>query len=377
MWIISSDHDACEDGYMARYLIAGLVVVIDVAVYVGGHPSWRDASLYALAVVAVVLLWQRSALAAFVAALVLTSFTEAGYVLLIWAAYQAGRAAVSRSGTVIAVGAAIGALGGQLAFQSPRGMPFTAAVFLVFVALPLLAGRYLAQHERLVSTLERLAEQERLRERLRIARDMHDSLGRRLSLVSVQAAALEVSELSPSQRETVGRLAQAARDAMDELHDLVGTMRAPDSAPIADLIEAFRAAGVTVDVTVRGIEGSLPEAAYRVAEEGLTNAAKHAPGQPVTVELTWEPDALLVTVANPVVHAGGINPGYGLSGLDERVRQAGGFVDYRMTGTEFRLTAMFPAAPEPGRVRTAVLGFATATLMFVLLPATMLVGVAP
>lgn len=118
-----------------------------------------------------------------------------------------------------------------------------------------------------------------------------------------------------------------------------------------------------------------------MAREGLTNAARHAPGQPVTVSLDWEPGTLLLTVSNqlpPGARAGG--PGLGLAGLGERVRLAGGLLDHAASAGRFRLFAMLPAAgPEPGPagqpVRRALLGRAVGVLMFVVLPTALLLGV--
>jgi hypothetical protein len=183
---------------------------------------------------------------------------------------------------------------------------------------------------------------------------------------------------------------------------------------------------VPVTLRRRGEPRDLPaaadQAAYRMVEEGLTNAAKHAPGRPVTVSAEWEPDALLLTVTNPVPYGpeaettaehGPTGPhgpkaetaaapgpvaatttehrptglaaptaGYGLTGLGERVRLAGGLLDRGPSGGTFRLFAMLPAAepeddepPAIGRARTVWLGVATAVLMFGLVPASMLAGV--
>ncbi len=383
-----------------RLLLAAAVVVTDTALLAARLPLWA-LPVYAAAVALVCALSRRSALACFLAALVLASVSGASYALLIWASYQAGRS--SRPGTL--AGAAVGSLAARLALHPAHVTPLLFS-YVVFVALPLLSGRYVAQHERLVSALDRhnrrlrrerelLAERERLRERLRIARDMHDSLGHRLGLVSIQAAALEVSETPV--REDVVRLARSARGAMDELYELVGTLRGaeetdgPGVAAIAGLVEEFRAAGVPVTSRRRGEEGELSaaagEAAYRAVQEGLTNAAKHAPGVPVTVSVEWEPDALIVTVTNPLPGEAAPDPvvvptaGLGLAGLGERVRLAGGLLDRGPSGGEFRLFAMLPFAepeePEPqpiGRARSVWLGVATAVLMFGLLPASMLAG---
>jgi signal transduction histidine kinase len=443
---------------MGRYLIPAGVVLADTAVLVAGHrgglPLWVVA-VFALAVVLVIALRSRAPVAALVAALVLASVSGGAYVLLLWAAYRAGRDIASRPGLAMAAGAALGCLGAQLAVRpaDTRSVLGLVCTYAVFVALPLLAGRYQVQQQRLVAALnqhnrqlrwkrEALADQERLNERLRIARDMHDSLGRRLSLVSIQAAALEVSALPPPQRHAVGQLAAAARRAADELYEVIGVLRnedirsgqPPGPQAIGKLVEEFRAAGVQVTLRRHGESRSLSaaaaQAAYRVVEEGLTNAAKHARDQPVTVSVEWEPGTLLLTVINAVPgHQGtestqaarGAGARQGLCGLSERIGSAGGFFDHGLSGRQFRLVAMLPAAgldpadpdpngpdsagpdpsgpdpsgPDPsgpgptaareaagddalppaGPVRTAALGIGTAALMFMILPATMLLGV--
>jgi signal transduction histidine kinase len=326
--------------------------------------------------------------------------TIAAYALTVWTAYLAGLTLPTRTDFAVVVGTALVGDGLQVVV-TPNGMPQQVTSLVVFVVLPLLVGRYLAQHRRLLRTLDAhnrqlrteqalLAEREQLRERLRIARDMHDSLGRRLSLVSVQAAALEVADLPAARKDAVTALAGSARDAVTELYLLIGSLRgsvddAPDADRIPALVDEFRTAGL--DVTVSGGAGPLPpevsRAAYRVVEEGLANAAKHATGQPVAIQLTRETDALVMTVTNPVAEdTTPVGGGYGLTGLAERAGAAGGFVDHRVTGGEFRLVAMLPTKsgdlpPEPGigRTRVALLGVATAVLLFVLLPAGLVVGV--
>lgn len=323
--------------------------------------------------------------------------TLLGYALLAWTAYLTGLTLPRRTDVAVVAGAALAAAALQV---TAHGVPQHVSGFVVFTVLPLLVGRYLAQHRRLVRTLDAhnrqlrteralVAEKEQLAERLRIAREMHDSLGRRLSLVSVQAAALQVTGLPTAQREAVGALAGSARDAVTELYQLIGSLRGtaedtPGADRIAALVGEFRAAGVPVTVT--GAAGELPpavsRAAYRVVEEGLTNAAKHAPGHPVAIHLTRETGTLLVTVTNPVTADPGHGGGYGLTGLAERAGAAGGFVDHRVTDGEFRLVAMLPttspdlpAEPRLTRTRVALLSAATAALLLVLLPVSVVVGV--
>ncbi|GIH02599.1 hypothetical protein Rhe02_06660 [Rhizocola hellebori] len=367
-------------------------------------------ALYGLAVTLVVLLRHRWTSAAFVAALVLMSVAGPGYVLLLWISWQAGRSIVSRIQVVAVVGAIVGAAAGQVVMLTarPQSISLLLFVFLVFVVLPVIAGRYVAQHQRLLESLAEnnrqlkqsqqiLAEQERLRERLRIARDMHDSLGHRLSLVSVQAAALEVADLPPQQRAAIVQLAGSARSAMDELYELIGALRTDGvattspsrgTAAIPSLVAQVRASGLAVSLHQRGEARPMlaggEESAYRVVEEGLTNATKHAPGQPVSVEVAWEPDALLVTVANPSPPGGPgeATAGHGLLGLGERVALAGGFLDHRLQDNRFRLVAMLPVASRPageepraGRGRLVTVGVVVALLMFGLLQVGLVVGV--
>lgn len=367
--------------------------------YPGALPAWAAALPLAVALAAVLWLSWRRALTAFPAAVALFAVAPGAYLTLLWTAYRAGRSMTSRA--AVAVTAAV-ACGGLAAHLLPRADGAGAVAprvtsYLVFVALPLLLGRYVAQHERLVAALEGLAERERLRERLRIARDVHDALGQRLGLVSVQAAALEVAEdLPPERRAEVRRLARSARAAMAEAYELIGALRGdPDAAEAApidvdELVAEFRAAGTPVAFEQRGEPLPLPDparqAAYRVVQEGLTNAAKHAPGRPVTVGVTWEDDAALVSVVSAAPRAGGTGgAGLGLVGLRERVELAGGLLDHGPTDDGgFRLLAMLPATttrrPRATAPRGAFslgvspLGVAVAVALL-LVPGAFLVGI--
>ncbi len=364
---------------MGRLLIPALVVVVDTLMLGGlahaAPPLWAVAA-YAAATALVIVLGRRSPLWGLTGALALAAVRGVAFTLLLWSAYRAGRARATWRQAIAPGAAMLCCLAARVLFlpagQDPAAAAATylalTAASVVFVALPLLIGRYVAQHERLVAELDRhaqrlrrerelVAERERLRERLRIARDMHDALGHRLGLVSVQAAALEVADLPGEQAAAVRRLATAARGAVDELHELVGALREPDEGArepgveaIGVLVAEFRRAGVPVTLTTLGepkrLSAAAGRAAYRVVEEGLTNAARHAPGQAVTVRVEWESDALLVTLVNPLpgepAAPGG---GHGLRGLAERVRPAGGMLDHRVSEEGFRLFAMLPIEP--------------------------------
>ncbi|MDA1358461.1 histidine kinase [Glycomyces luteolus] len=238
------------------------------------------------------------------------------------------------------------------------------------------------------------------RERLRIARDMHDRIGRRLGLAAVQAAALEVQETDPERRADARRVGDTVRAAVEDLHSLVTLLRRPgphstlhnaasdstapfDQTEAATLTAAFIEAGVTVELHHEGEPRPLPpataRAAYAALEEGLANAAKHAPGEPVRAQITWEADTLLVTVDNPLstTAPADLPGGHGLTGLKERIDAAGGLIDTRADDGRFRLSAMLPLpAPRPQLPRAArAAAIGTVVLLLVLLPLTSIAGV--
>jgi signal transduction histidine kinase len=300
---------------------------------------------------------------------------------LVCACYRAGRAALPPRWTAAAAAGALCVPAAQFAIRPARPAAVTGFVsaYLVFAVLPLLAGRYVAQQRK-------VADQERRRERLRIAGDMHDSLGRRLTLAAVQAAALEVSELPAPQRAAVTRLGTSVRASVTELHQVLGVLRgerapSPGMAAVAGLAGEFRTAGAPVSVRSHGTPRPLPphadEAAYRVIEEGLTNAVRHAPGRPVSVTVAWEADTLLLTVVNPA-DGRAYTPGSGLAGLAGRLDRAGGVLGHELSGGLFRLHAVLPATAAPGsRTGCGVSGpgLAAGILLLVILPATILLGV--
>ncbi|MEV6107181.1 histidine kinase [Streptomyces sp. NPDC051940] len=260
-------------------------------------------------------------------------------------------------------------------------------VLLVYV-LPWLAGLYVRQRAELVRTgwelAERLEQEQelaadrvRLRERSRIAQDMHDTLGHDLTLIAVRAAALQVADdVGPNGRQAAAELRQAAASATRRLRQVVGLLREdaqgaplrPADESVASLVERAVASGIPVRLDDRLGPGTDPlppmtdRAVHRVVQEALTNAAKHAPGAAVTVTLLREGEQAAVTVANTAApHSPGDanGDGYGLVGLDERVRQAGGTLRTRTGDGVFTVTARLPLTAdaavtppgEDGRVR--------------------------
>uniref|UniRef100_UPI001FEB9BCD sensor histidine kinase n=1 Tax=Allorhizocola rhizosphaerae TaxID=1872709 RepID=UPI001FEB9BCD len=203
------------------------------------------------------------------------------------------------------------------------------------VVIPWLGGRYLRQQ---VELADAQAEQARIRERARIAHDMHDSIGHELSLLALRAAALELDPaLPPGQRVAAGELRAGAAAVIARLADIVSVMRRGEPAPlepsiggIADLVGQSQDAGMEVLLILDGLTdlpSTVDRAVHRVVQEGLTNAAKHAPGARVEVRVRQGPDATTVTVSSgparftPRAAAGART---GLIALRERVEAAGG-----------------------------------------------------
>lgn len=202
----------------------------------------------------------------------------------------------------------------------------------------------------------------RAAERASIAREMHDVLAHRLSLLATYAGALEYRpDMAPEQLATAaGVIRTGVHQALDELRDVVAVLRddtADDVEPpvpalteLSGLVAESRAVGTPVEVRdqladASALPGMTGRTAYRVVQEALTNARKHAPGQPVRIDLDGTPGArLVIDVRNPLVDAVAEIPGAGagLMGLTERVRLAGGQLDHNTTAGEFRLHAWLP-----------------------------------
>jgi signal transduction histidine kinase len=285
-----------------------------------------------------------------------------------------------------------------------REVPVTEAVLswllilllsLLVVVLPWLIGRYRAQQALLATAgwdrAERIERehrmeiaQERLRERSRIAEDMHDSVGHELSLIALRAAALEVdAELPERHRRAATELREAAATATERLGQIIGVLRdgeasvVPAQESVAELVERAAASGLAVKLVEEGSSELPPmvdRAVHRIVQESLTNASKHAPGAEVTVTVSQVDDRVEVRVTNteatgrgapdsteagaagtarrhhePDRGSGGrASGGRGLAGLGERVRLVGGILraEPRSAGG-FEVLARIPRAGGP------------------------------
>ncbi|GAB3954702.1 histidine kinase [Kribbella albertanoniae] len=210
----------------------------------------------------------------------------------------------------------------------------------------------------------RVAEARTL-ERTKMAREMHDVLAHRLSLLATYAGALEYRPDSSPEKlaQAAGVIRTGVHQALDELREVISVLRdteieegpggrpQPTFGDVQGLVAESRAAGTTVVYDEQVDEAmSLPPAtgrtAYRIVQEGLTNARKHAAGHPVTVIVTGRPGSgLRIELTNPGSNGVPLTPGSGtgLVGLTERVQLAGGTLDHqREPGGGFRLAASLP-----------------------------------
>ncbi|MFE5215342.1 MULTISPECIES: sensor histidine kinase [unclassified Streptomyces] len=211
------------------------------------------------------------------------------------------------------------------------------------------------------------AEQAQRLAREAIAREMHDVLAHRLTLLSVHAGALEFRPDAP--REEIARAAgvirESAHEALQDLREIIGVLRTGESddaggrpqptlAALDALVAECREAGMKVTLDHRiadpaAVPASVGRTAYRIAQETLTNARKHAPGSEVTVRLAGAPgDGLTLTVTNPPPRSD-VPPvpgsGQGLIGLTERATLAGGHLAHGPTpdgGFEVRCGLPWP-----------------------------------
>jgi signal transduction histidine kinase len=195
------------------------------------------------------------------------------------------------------------------------------------------------------ATRHAMAETQRdqavMEERARIARELHDVVAHHVSVIAVQAetARLTTPDLPEEGKERLAAIGQTARDSLTELRRLLGILRSdgveparspqPGLARLEELVASARTAGTTVRLTLSGEVVSLPPGvdltAYRIVQEALTNARRHAPGAAVDVEIGYEAERLRLRVSDD-----GPGPptsdtsGHGLMGMHERAAMVGG-----------------------------------------------------
>jgi len=251
------------------------------------------------------------------------------------------------------------------------------AVFLTSV--PILLGvvvRVRRSGERQLAEQERRHSGERalLEERQRIARELHDVVAHHMSVIAIQAEAApyKTADPPPALVESFGEIRASALAGLTELRRVLGVLRTggqdttpqPGLADLDALLDSARSGGVSVTVTRSGNPLTLPEgvdlSAYRIVQEALSNAMRHAPGSHVRLHVAYRPDGLALEVGNdapasngaPVLVPSGTRAaggGHGLVGMRERATMLGGSLDAGPTGDGgFRVAAVLPVSPPEG-----------------------------
>lgn len=357
-------------------LLLWAVVAAPVA-YAGLTPPWPPHAVPllagSLALLGLAVAFGRRWPLAALLAVVLGSLVDGNFVFAIPVfSYLAGRRSAG-AGRVAAGFAAVAVAGTAVnlgLLGTNPGTWFLLASLLLFAGVfPWLLGRLRRQQRALAEAGARHAEAEererraavervRLRERARIAQDMHDSLGHDLSLIALRAAALELAaDLPPAHRAAAGELRASVATATERLHDIIGVLREersgslrPAGETVAELVDGARDAGLSVELRSDPAAGDLPpllaHAVHRVVREALTNAARYAPGAPVTVTVDRAGGEVAVSVVNGPAPNGPLpgpaSHGSGLLALRERVRLAGGALNAGPRNGGFAVTAHLP-----------------------------------
>jgi signal transduction histidine kinase len=260
----------------------------------------------------------------------------------------------------------------------PSGEPqpwWLTALLMVAITSALLGwGMYIGSRRELLWTLEQRAERAeterdlrvrkaRSDERAAIAREMHDVLAHRISQISMHSGALAYrTDLGADElRAGITEVHDRADEALADLRSVLGVLRDPETglvtnrpqptyADIGELVETSRAAGARIDLDDRLADRPVPTALgrtlYRIVQEGITNATKHAPGARLQVELSADDGGVDVVLRNPLGLGSARVPGaeLGLVGLQERVELAGGELETGRRDGAFVVHASLPWA---------------------------------
>lgn len=360
--------------------------IIGLAIAVGAAAAlvWRHQLPMVVTGIAVVppLLFVADALAALIALAALAShrrdrFLVAGTSLVFAATALATGRDAGRDPDVSLVQMLLGAESSSDQVDVPvvAVLLIAAGLTAVPVAVGLWRGLRRDLARRANTARELLATVARQDERSRIAKQMHDVLGHRLSVLSLQVGALEVSDddRDGETTETTRTLRSTVRQCLDDLRQVLGVLQngqswphtatdvaagpQPTLADIPHLITTTRRAGLNVNVTVLVDEASAAPArlgagAYRIVHEALTNVLRHAPRTTADVTIRGGPDVgLTIEVVNPLssdLTTRHIGSGSGLIGIAERVSKLGGTVSTGPTsGHTFAVTTWLPWPQEP------------------------------
>jgi signal transduction histidine kinase len=281
------------------------------------------------------------------------------------------------AGATLVVGAALGSYGwfSNETISVLAWTGFAAALGQAIRSQKAYVAAVVERARRAEQTRDEEAGRRVIEERLRIARELHDVVAHHIAVIQVQAGVVDhlMVERPEAARDALGHVRRASRMVLDELSGMLDVLRQPDDpitptdpAPGLDrvvaLVDSFAASGLRVDWKITGTPPPLPAAvdlvAYRLVQEGLTNAHKHGTGE-AELLIAFEPAGLMIDVVNRVaarVGAGSgpavaatAGPGHGLAGMRERAHAVGGTVSAapQDDGT-WRVTGRVPLEAQSG-----------------------------
>jgi signal transduction histidine kinase len=361
-------------------LAVGAIVAMGVAVRAEVRPL---ALVLGLAATAVLVLRRRAPTATFLvsSALVFALFTldhSAGAVAVVAPAVALYSLALTRGRVhivVAVIGASVAVVVADLIFAGPNTHALTTqtAAHVALVAVPVLAAEALRNRRAYVRVLlERLELAERTREeeargraeqeRLRIARELHDIVAHTLTTINVQAgvAAHLLDRDLGNARDALATIETASHDALEEMRSILGVLREPrngnaplepppDLAAVRTLIERTRNSGLDIRFEVEGDPQHVPDAVqlatFRIVQESLTNARRHAPGAATRVNLAYRSNRLRLAIENELSNTGSGRKGaagVGIAGMRERARALGGTFEAQRSERQFRVVAELP-----------------------------------
>lgn len=312
--------------------------------------------------------------------LTLTAALVVGCLLALGAVGRLRRDAVS-------IPSALGAVTVFVVGAAFAGHPWDVVVAVIACGAAWAAGRMLRRESirsgQLRSLAAELVEQRETQaleavraERIRIARELHDTVAHAVSVMTLQVGGvrrrLDGDPTSYAERDVLLDVEGLGREAVAELQRMLGVLRSPEEdtsgepspalspqprlADLAQLAARVRAAGVPVELKVEGTARELPAglelAGYRVVQEALTNVLKHSPGAVVQVQVSYTQKGLEISVQDngrAAEGAVGERSGLGLTGIRECVALYGGHVETGPTGNGFQVRAMLPVAMASGR----------------------------
>lgn len=345
-----------RNGWPAAALVLAVIAGVEADLYASEAAFAGPAVLFNVLVVFQLLIVRRyPGLAALFATLATTviladqhmTLTTAGVVSLLTIDGLVVLRRGLRLAPLLALPLAINAIS-PLDGSSPRATAFGPLVLVVATVLVAEAmrqrGNAIQDRDASKQALtEAVREQAAMEERARIARELHDIVAHHLSVISVQAESARVTspELSADGRKRFGEISETARNAMIEMSRLLTVLRKdtdaeearapqPGLGQVADLVDTARKAGTDVRLVMHGppidLSPGLDLIAYRIVQEALTNARRHAPGAAVDIELDYRPDRLHIQVRDNGSGTVQQNqtPGHGLIGMRDRATTAGG-----------------------------------------------------